>query len=518
MPSSSVTRSDLPMIAIIGRANVGKSTLWNRITERQRAIVSDTPHTTRDRNIAEAVWRGVPFEITDTGGMDVEDTTIGEGIHQQALIAIKNADLVFFMIDARTGVLPEDRELVKKIRAAKKPVILIANKVDSHRDLSALAESGVYGLGFSDPVSISAATGRGIGDLLDAAFDKLHIETIGGEDGKSVNERRGARSEERELHRKNRKAKRKGKYLNTDNSTLDLAPRSSLLAPDVRPIRLVIMGRTNVGKSSIVNAILGEERVIVADLPHTTREPQDTPLTYKGTPMVLIDTAGMRRRAKLKKGVETEALDLNKKALEDSDIAALVLDATEEPTSKDKELAGLMKDEKKGLVIVINKWDLIPNKTPSTVTKYEANIRSIFPFLDWAPIIFISAKQGQRVNGILDAALKIEAERGRVIEYNAINKLMKTVIKQKKPLQVLGPKSPHIHDIAQTSTHPPKFLVTVRGEKELIHPSWLKFLERRIRDKFGFEGTPIVVSATNVPISKSERAWNMKGPGMDTVA
>ena len=513
MPSS-VTRSDLPMIAIIGRANVGKSTLWNRITERPRAIVSDQPHTTRDRNIAEAVWRGVTFEITDTGGMDVEDTTIGIGIHQQALIAMKDADLIFFMIDARTGVLPEDRELVKKIRAAKKPVILIANKVDSHRDLSALAESGVYGLGFGDPVSISAATGRGIGDLLDAAFTKLKIEPNEGET-RSKSEHQGAADDARKEEKRARK--KRNKQARDNVGVEEDAEDINRHHDENRPIRLVIMGRTNVGKSSLVNAILGEERVIVADLAHTTREPQDTPLTYKGKPMILIDTAGMRRRAKLKKGIETEALDLNKKALEDSDIAALVLDATEEPTSKDKELAGLMKDEKKGLVIVINKWDLIPNKTPSTVTKYEANIRATFPFLDWAPIIFISAKQGQRVNGILDAALNIEAERGRVIEYNAINKLMKTVIKQKKPLQVLGPKSPHIHDIAQTSTHPPKFLVTVRGEKELIHPSWLKFLERRIRDKFGFEGTPIVVSATNVPMAKSERAWNMKGPGMDTV-
>jgi len=513
--SSSVTRSDLPMIAIIGRANVGKSTLWNRITEKPRAIVSDQPHTTRDRNIAEAVWRGIPFEITDTGGMDVEDNTIGMGIHQQALIAMKNADLIFFMIDARTGVLPEDRDLVKKIRTAKKPVLLVANKVDSHRDLAALAESGVYGIGFGDPISISAATGRGVGDLLDAAFDAMKIKP-NEEKAKSKSEHQGESDDSRKKQKQARKRRNKQARDNVGNEPNP----EDLIRPhdENRPIRLVIMGRTNVGKSSLVNAILGEERVIVADLAHTTREPQDTPLTYRGKSMILVDTAGMRRRAKLKKGVETEALDLNKKALEDSDVAALVLDATEEPTSKDKELAGLMKDEKKGLVIVINKWDLIPDKTPSTVTKYEANLRATFPFLDWAPIIFISAKHGQRVNGILDAALKIDTERSRVIEYNAINKLLKTVIKQKKPLQVLGPKSPHIHDIAQTSKNAPKLLVTVRGEKELIHPSWIKFLERRIRDKFGFEGTPIVVSATNVPMAKSERAWNMKGPGMDTVS
>ncbi|MFA5130152.1 MAG: ribosome biogenesis GTPase Der [Patescibacteria group bacterium] len=510
MAHTAVSRSDLPMIAIVGRANVGKSTLWNRITERNRAIVSDQPHTTRDRNISEATWRGCQFEIVDTGGMDAEDTTIGEGIIQQARLAIKNADLLFFLIDIKTGLLVEDRMLAKEIRTSKKPVILVANKVDNiNRDIGALAESGSYSLGFGDPVSISASTGRGIGDLLDKAFDVLKID---------------ARSEERGARKEEARGERREARSGDDGDSL-LAPRSSLLAPisqeededENRPLRLVIMGRTNVGKSSLVNAILGEERVIVADLAHTTREPQDTLLTYKGREILLVDTAGIRKRAKLKKGVEREALDMNEKSLSEADVAVLLLDATEEPTSKDKELAGLMKDARKGLVIVVNKWDLIQDKQSDSTIKFEKNLRYHFPFLNWAPMLFISAKQHQRAHDVLDSALKIEGERRRRIDYNAINRLLKNVIKQKKPLQVLGPKSPHIHDIAQMGINPPRFLVTVRGEKELIHPSWLKFLERRIRDKFGFEGTPIIVQATNVPMAKADRAWNVHGPGMHTV-
>jgi GTP-binding protein len=510
MTSLKIKRHDLPVLAIVGRANVGKSTLWNRITEQQRAIVSNTPHTTRDRNIELATWRGSEFELIDTGGVDVEENEIGEGIKRQTDIAITDADLILFMIDVRTGILDEDRAFSKELRRSKKPIIVVANKVDTDRDIAALAESGVYGLGFGDPIMISAGTGKGIGDLLDRAYEELNRM------GRSPSSDRTLRDSALG-HRKSRREMREMRAVKTEaehekqKANVDLDPHTE--TSDI-PLRIVVMGRTNVGKSSLVNSILGEERVIVSNIPHTTREPQDTLLRYKNQDIILVDTAGMRKRSNMKEGIETEALDRNKDALDRADIAFLVIDLSQEIHHQDKALGGLMQDATKGLIIVANKWDLLEDKTPTTPKEAEHRLRAFFPFLEWAPIHFVSAKDHRRTKELLDLAIQIQHERERVIEYNAINRLLKQVIKQKKPLQVLGPKSPHIHDIAQTGTRPPTFLVTVRGEKENIHPNWVKFLERRIRDKFGFEGTPILVRATNVPISKSERAWNLKGPGM----
>ena len=502
MPSIKIKRHDLPVIAIVGRANVGKSTLWNKITEQQRAIIASTPHTTRDRNIEIAAWRGSEFELVDTGGVDVEDNEIGEGIKRQTDIAVNDADLILFIIDVRVGILDEDRAYAKELRRAKKPIILVANKVDTDRDIASFAESGAFGLGFGDPSIISAGTGKGIGDLLDRAYEELGLTLV-----QKSTDKKSKTKLEKEDGKKKAKAIRKKEE--------EKPPLHIPSNEEDQPLRIVVMGRTNVGKSSLVNSILGEERVIVSNIPHTTREPQDTLLRYNGQDIILVDTAGMRKRAHMKEGIETEALDRNKDALERADIAFLVIDLTQEIHHQDKALAGLMQDATKGLIIVANKWDLLEDKTPMTPKEAEHRLRAFFPFLEWAPVHFVSAKTNRRTKELLDLAIKIQTERERTIDYNAINRLLKAVIKQKKPLQVLGPKSPHIHDIAQTGSCPPTFLVTVRGEKENIHPNWVKFLERRIRDKFGFEGTTIVVRATNVPISKSERAWNLKGPGMD---
>jgi GTPase len=493
MNSIKLKRHNLPIIAIVGRANVGKSTLWNKLTEQQRAIISSQPHTTRDRNMEIANWRGSEFELVDTGGVDVEDNEIGEGIKRQTDIAVRDADLVLFMIDVKVGILDDDRKFTKELRKSKKPVILVANKVDTDRDIANLAESGAYGLGFGDPSVISAGTGKGLGDLLDRAYETLGIEL----------------AHKKEKKDKVRKTKMEKRETREDDTGLHFSTDD-----EHQPLRLVVMGRTNVGKSSLVNSILGEERVIVSNIAHTTREPQDTLLRYNDQDIVLVDTAGMRKRAHMTEGIETAALDRNKDALERADIALLVIDVTQDIHHQDKALAGLMQDATKGLIIVANKWDLLEDRTPMTPKEVERRLRAFFPFLSWAPVHFVSAKENRRTKDLLDIAIKIQTERERKIEYNAINRLMKSVIKEMKPLQVLGPKSPHIHDIAQTGTKPPTFLITVRGEKENIHPNWIKFLERKIRDKFGFEGTTIVVRATNVPIAKSERAWNLKGPGM----
>ncbi len=477
----------MPTIALVGRANAGKSTLWNKVVERPRALVSDVAHTTRDRNFGLARWRGQAFELVDTGGLDTEENEIGAGIRRQAEHAIKDADLIIFLVDGKTGVLPEDREIAKLLRKRKNDVVLAVNKIDNPREFASAAETGIFSLGFGDPIPMSAATGKGVGDLLDEAYKRLGDRVQRTED-----------SEEQ-----------------ADAVSPDTLPP----APGTQdPLRLVLMGRPNVGKSSLVNSILGEERVIVSAIAHTTREPQDTPFTYQGHNMVLVDTAGMRKRSRVERGVEEEGIERNREALKEADIAFLVFDATEDPKRQDRTLGGIMKGADKGLILVANKWDLVEDKSSNTSNEYEAVIRQLFPFLDWAPMVFVSAKDNLRTKTLLDLALKVHQERLRTIEYNALQRFLKTILKQKRPLASYGPKSPYIHDLAQVGTEPPTFLITIRGEKETVHPNWLKFMEKRLRDKFGFEGTPIVVKSSNIPIAKSENARNMQGPGMAAVA
>jgi GTP-binding protein len=426
--------------------------------------VSGAPHTTRDRNIDRALWRGREFLIVDTGGLDTEADEIGRGIAKQAGLAIEQADLVILVVDGKIGVLTEDRTIAGRVRKAGRPVLLAVNKIDNIRDIASGWDRSVMNLGLGEPHPISAATGKGIGDLLDEAFKLLGKKRTGGK-----------KTEPAEI----------------DSRT--------------RPLRIVIMGKPNVGKSSLMNAILGEERVIVSAIPHTTREPQDTSFAYGDRDMVLVDTAGMRKRARVERGLEEAAMERNKKALEDADVAVLVFDATEDPGRQDKHLAGLMTDSKKGLILVANKWDLVEGKTTGSAHEYESRLRSFFPFLYWAPMVFVSAKTGQRARVILDHALAIEKERKREVTDNALSKILGKVVKQKRPLATLGPKSPRVHSLTQVGVEPPEFLVTVVGEKETVHPSWLKFLERKLRDKFGFAGTPIVVKAANVPPSKLAR-------------
>lgn len=443
-----------PIVALVGRANVGKSTLWNRLTESHQAIVSDKPHTTRDRNYGRVVWRGQYIEVVDTGGLDVSASDeIGRGMIQQVELALKDADLVLFMIDTRSGIMPQDRDAVRNLKKLKKPVVVVANKLDDIKHFGDAFSQEILALGFGQAVPCSASTGRGVGDLLDRVFEELH---------------------------------RLG--------------RPPIPAEEEKGLRLVVMGRTNVGKSSVVNAILGEERVIATAQPHTTREPVDTSFEWKGERVTLIDTAGMRKRSHLEKGVEMESLDRNREALRRTDIALLVLDATEDPRTQDKHLAGLMEEETKGLIIVANKWDLVKDKTERTSREYEANIRSSFPFLAWAPMIFVSAKDKLRCDKILDMAFTIREERRRQIAYNALQRLLKTVVARKKPLADLGNFSPYIHDVTQVGINPPTFVITIRGGKQTVHISWVRYFENRLREKFGFVGTPVIVKVEHAPM------------------
>lgn len=445
-----------PLVALVGRANVGKSTLWNRLTESTKALVSDIPHTTRDRNYGIALWRGEGAEIVDTGGMDADQgSEIGRGILKQAALAIKEADLVLFIVDGKDGVLAQDIDLAKQVRALNKHILPVANKIDNPRQLTLAVTEDMWRLSLGEPMGVSGSIGRGVGDLLDRVWAEL--------------------------------AKRN---------------RPPQPIQDEKGMKLVIMGRPNVGKSSIMNAILGEERVIVSPIAHTTREPQDTTFNWKDERVTLIDTAGMRKRSNVEKGLETAGLERNRQALMQADIALLVFDATEDPTSQDRHLAGLLKDAGRGLILVANKWDLVPNKTSDTSKEYEALIRQLFPFLDWAPMIFVSAKEGLRTDQLLNLAFTIREERRRRIIYNALQRFLKTVVARKKPIATLGPSSPYLHDVEQIGIEPPTFLITVRGQKESVHPSWLRYFENRLREKFGFFGTPIIVRGRNVQMGR----------------
>ncbi len=460
-----------PLVALVGRTNVGKSRLWNRLTETGTALVSSSAHTTRDRQYAPVLWRGVVFELIDTGGLDTENDDIGRGIQAQSERAIREAALVLFVMDGQAGVLPQDQELARHVKRLHRHVWLVVNKIDRLALVPSAHEPSLYQLNLDDPKPVSAATSFGIGDVLDEIL--IELERLG---------------------------------------------HPAVLPEETEPLRLAIVGRPNVGKSSLVNAILGETRVIVSPIPHTTREPQDTWIRYRDRDIVLIDTAGMRKKTKHMAAIEEQGVEQNLRVIEAADVACLVFDVTEDPTAQDRHLAGLLEGRSTGIVLVANKWDLVEKKHTGSTKEYEALIRQLFPFLKWAPMVFVSALTGQRASGLLDRALEIQAERLRHIDYNALNRLLKACIKAKKPLPTYGPQSPRIYDVAQVGHAPPTFLITVLGEKESVHSNWIHFFERRLRDKFGFGGTPIVVKARNLPRAKSTKIKRLPGPGMEAVA
>ncbi len=439
-------KNTIPKVAIVGRANVGKSTLWNRLSESSRAIVSATPNTTRDRNSTTCIWRGGLIEIIDTGGMDTgSKDEIERGIIKQAELAIKEADLVLFMVDAKTGIMPQDKELAKKTLQLNKNIILVANKADTRTNVGSAFAKDSWKLNLGEPVDISAANGRGVGDLLELIFEHL--------------KKRGIKPGDPET---------------------------------AKSLKIVLMGRPNVGKSSLTNAILHQERSIVSPIAHTTREPLDTNFIWEGKPVTIIDTAGMRKRSRVSGKIEHEAIDRNREALFRADVAVLILDANEDPRKQDKTLAGLLKDANRGLIIVVNKWDMVPDKKTNTAKEYEASIRAELPFLAWAPIIFTSAKNNQRVYDILKTAFAIQEERHRIISDNALDKFLKKILAKQSPKAVSGTKAPFIQSVVQTHTDPPTFLITLRGSKIKLQESWIRFFVNQLRAKFGFSGCPVI--------------------------
>ncbi|MFA6322744.1 MAG: ribosome biogenesis GTPase Der [Candidatus Buchananbacteria bacterium] len=452
----------LPTVVIVGRINAGKSSLFNRLTEGGKALVSDIPGTTRDYNKGKVSWRTKTFELIDTGGVDIDilknsiqallpekkikklffGKAIEKEIIKQTKAALIKADMVLMVVDGQAGLMQQDRELALVLKKFKKPIILACNKIDSPKWQA--SSHDFFKLGLGRPYAVSAANGSGTGDLLDELIKKI-------------------------------KGQRGRPKIN-----------------DERPIKVAIIGKPNVGKSSLVNQILGEERVIVSEEPHTTREPQDTEIIYNDRKILIFDTAGLRKRAKIERGLEKMSTSRSLGLIKSADIILFITEVDKPITAQDSHLAGLIKDSGAGLILVGNKWDRLEEKTEKIDGQIRSYYQRAFPFLSFAPLVFISALTGRNVQNILDVVLAVDENRNRLVEENELEKIIKILVRRQRPVQAKGQKSPHIFAIKQVKTHPPEFVVSV-NEEDTLHFSYLRFIENQIREKFDFLGVPVKI-------------------------
>jgi GTP-binding protein len=446
-----------PVVALVGRPNVGKSTLFNRLAEERLAVVDEVPGTTRDRLVAQAEWIGVLFDIVDTGGIDptqagpgskLQPLSVGsadfiEQIRTQAEIAISEADAVLFVTDAESGVSPADIEVAEILRRHQldrngqpwPPVLLVVNKADSEaRRTQALQ---FYELGMGDPYPISALHGTGTGDMLDALVSKFE------------------KTEDEE---------------------------------EEEGVKIAIVGKPNVGKSSLLNRIVGEERVIVSPIPGTTRDAIDTHIDFEGFPVTLIDTAGIRRRGRIEPGVEKYSVLRSLQAIERADVSILVVDATSGLTAQDAHIAGFVLDSWKSAVVVVNKWDAIPKDT-YTMENFMKTVRQELNFMDYVPVLFISALTGQRTDQVMPMALRVQEERLVHLSTSQLNQILQKA-QDDHPAPSHGGRQLKIYYGTQVRSDPPTFLLYV-NEPNLAHFTYLRFLENRIREKYTYLGTPI---------------------------
>ena len=427
-----------PVVAIVGRPNVGKSTLFNVIAGDTISIVKDTPGVTRDRIYADCSWLDMNFTLIDTGGIepDTSDIILSQ-MREQAEIAISTADVIVFIVDVRQGLVDADSKVADMLRKSRKPVVLAVNKVDS------MAKFGndvyeFYNLGIGDPVPVSAASRLGIGDLLDEVVK--HFD--------------GTASEEEE---------------------------------DDRP-RIAVVGKPNVGKSSIINKLLGENRVIVSDIAGTTRDAVDTEIVHNGTPYVFIDTAGLRRKNKIKEELERYSIIRTVTAVERADIVVVVIDAKEGVTEQDAKIAGIAHDRGKGIIVAVNKWDAI-EKNDKTIYQYTNKIRETLAFMPYAEFIFISAATGQRLPKLFDMIDMVRQNQNLRVATGVLNEIMTEAVAMQQPPSDKG-KRLKIYYMTQVSVKPPTFVVFV-NDKELMHFSYTRYLENQIRNAFGFKGTSL---------------------------
>jgi GTP-binding protein len=424
-----------PIVAIIGRQNVGKSTLLNRLAGKRISIVEDLPGTTRDRVFTDVTWNDKTFTIIDTGGLELGmETEIDRGVKEQISLAMSEADAIIFMVDVKDGVMPADSEIADMVRRLKKPTLLVANKGDNAK-LEAQA-SEFYKLGLGDPFVISAYHGRSTAELIEAIIKML--------------------------------------------------PESAVTVDESDLMKVAIVGKPNVGKSMLLNAILGKERVIVSDVAGTTRDAIDTQVEFMDKKVLLIDTAGIKKRGQIETGIEQYSVIRSMHAIDRCDVALLVLDATEMFSAQDTHIAGYIQEAVKGIVIIVNKWDLVTGQNKETWTE---NTLGQFKFMSYAPVMFLSAKTGKGVKDVMPQAYKVYQERIKMVPEADLKGVIRDAIAShnmpRKGKMILSVKS-----VTQTAVNPPTFTFKVNNTK-LIHFSFKRFLENRLREAFGFEGTPL---------------------------
>lgn len=448
-----------PVLAIVGRPNVGKSSFFNRLIGEQVAIVEDQPGTTRDRIYGDTDWNGVQFTVIDTGGLvlggmaepgtgpqgEVTEEEIMQRTREQAEAAIQEADVILFMVDTKTGLTAADSDIADILRTSKKPVILAANKADSEERRRNAVE--FYELGLGEPIPMSSKHSINTGDLLDKVVDVFPKEL-------------------------------------------------QETAEEEEQVRIAIVGRPNVGKSRLLNAIFGQERVIVSDVPGTTRDAIDTEFEYtegegdqaQTYEVTLVDTAGIRRRGRIEVGIERYSVIRALRAIQRADVVLLVIDATEGMTAQDTHIAGYVLEEAKGMVLVVNKWDLV-EKDSNTIYDYTAHLKQELNFMPYVPFVFISAKFGQRVTKVLPTALKVAKERTKRVSTGQLNKLVKEAVEAHPPASKPG-KWVKFYYVTQADIKPPTFVFFV-NDADSVHFSYKRYLDNQLRGAFGFEGTPI---------------------------
>ena len=428
-----------PIVAIVGRPNVGKSTLFNIFANSRISIFEDTPGVTRDRLYADTEWLDNEFMMVDTGGIEIMNTDkIAVSIRQQAQIAIAEADVILFVCDARAGITHEDAEVAKMLRQSKKPIVLAINKADSPKQEMEIFE--FYNLGIGEPIPVSAANHLGLGDLLDAVVEKFPETSAYGEDG------------------------------NEDE------------------IKVALIGRPNVGKSSIFNTLVGEERSIVSDVAGTTRDAIDTPVIREGQKFLFIDTAGMRRKARIDEPIEKYSIIRSLRAVDRSDVVLMVIDAIDGVTEQDKKIAGYAHEAGKGIVLVVNKWDLYDKDNTSTL-RYTENLRRELVFMQYAPVVFVSAMTKQRIHRLPEVIHYVAEQNAMRISTSVLNQVVEDAIAINPPPTEKGQRLKILY-ATQVKIKPPTFVIFV-NEPEIMHFSYQRYLENKLREAFGFEGTPL---------------------------
>ncbi len=426
-----------PIVAIVGRPNVGKSTLFNRIAEKRVSIVDDTPGVTRDRIYADAEWTGHEFALVDTGGIDFNEADeLLPAMRNQAKLAMEEADVILFVVDGKVGITDVDQMIVSMLRTTKKPVVLAVNKVDNLKGVTDSYE--FYGLGLGEPFAVSAINALNLGDLLDAIVQAL--------------------------------------------------PEEAPVEDEPDTIRVAVVGRPNVGKSSLVNALLGQERVVVSNIPGTTRDAVDTYFKQDGVTFIFVDTAGMRRRGRIDAALERYSVIRSLRAIDRADVVLMLIDAVDGVTEQDKKIAGYVHESGRASVLVVNKWDLLP-KDGKTSLRYTETLRHELGFMQYAPVVFLSALTKQRVTRIPEVVKFVAEQHAMRVSTSLLNQVVRDAVGINPPPSDRGRKL-KIFYATQAAVRPPTIVFFV-NDQELMHFSYLRFLENKLREAFGFEGTPL---------------------------